>query len=50
MAVLDESSRADELDCELDPDRLQRMLIRELVLHERVAVDERHRAGHGNLR
>jgi hypothetical protein len=50
VAVLHQAGRADEVDGELDPDRLQRMLVREVVLHQRVAVDERDRAGHGNLR
>ena len=50
VAVLDQARGSDEIDGELDADGLQRMLIRQLVLHQRVAVDQRDRARHGNLR
>ena len=50
VGVLDETGGLDEVDRELDADGLQRMLIGQVVLHQRVAVDERNRSGHGHLR
>ena len=50
LAVLDEAGRSDEVDRELDPDRLQGMVVGEMVPHQRVAVDERDGSGHVNLR
>src|SRR5207247_4246092 len=49
VAVLDQAGRLDQVDRELDPDRLQRVLVGEVMLHQRLAVDEGDRAGHGNL-
>src|SRR5579864_2718704 len=48
-AVIEEPGGSDQVDSELDPDRLERMLVRKVVLHELVAVDERDCSGHGNL-
>ena len=50
VRVLDQASFLDELDRELDADGLQRVRVREVVLHQRFAVHERDRPGHGNLR
>ena len=50
VGVLDEACRPDQIDSELDSDGLERVLVRQLVLHERLAVDQGDRARHGNLR
>jgi len=50
MGVFDQARRLDQVDRELDPDRLQRVLVGEVMLHQRLAIDERDRAGHGHLR
>ena len=50
VAVLDQARRFDEVHRQLHPDWLQRMLVRKVMLHERVAIDERDRSGHCNLR
>ena len=50
VTVLDEAGGADEVDRELDADGLQRMLVGEVMLHQSLAVDERDRSWHGNLR
>jgi thiamine monophosphate kinase len=49
VCVLDQPGRADQVHSELDPNRLQRMLVRQVVLHQLVSVDERNRSGHCNL-
>jgi len=49
VRVLDESGRADEVHRKLDANRLQRVLIREPMLHQLIAVNERNRSGHGTL-
>src|SRR5882762_365887 len=49
VAVLDQTGRADEVHRELDPDRLEWMLIRQVMFHELVSVDERDRSGHRHL-
>ena len=50
MSELDQTGRLDEIDRQLDANGLQRVLVRKVVLHQRVAIDERYRPGHGNLR
>ena len=49
VAVLDQSRGPDQLHRELDPDRLKRMRVGQVMFHELVAVDERHRSRHRNL-
>jgi len=44
VALLDEPCRGDELHRQLDADRLQWMLIGQVVLHQLIAVNERHRS------
>src|SRR5207244_13444853 len=50
VAELDQSRRFDQLDGELHSNRLQRMLVRQVMLHQRIAVDENHLSRHGHLR
>jgi hypothetical protein len=50
VAVLDQTGRGDQIHSELDANRLQRMLIGEVMFHQLVAVDERNRAWHVHLR
>jgi hypothetical protein len=50
MTVFYETGRPDEIDRELDANRLQRMGVGKVMLHQRVAIDERDRSWHGNLR
>ena len=47
VAVLDESRRRDELHRQLDADRLQRVLVGQVMLHKLIAVNERDRSRHG---
>ena len=42
VAVLDEPRRLDQVHRELDANRLERMLIGKVMLHQLVAVDERN--------
>jgi hypothetical protein len=49
MAFVDETGGADEVDRELDANRLQRVLIRQPMLHQLIAVDEHDLSGQGNL-
>ena len=49
VGVLDETGRADEVHRQLHPNRLQWMLVRQVVLHELVPIDERDRSRHVHL-
>jgi hypothetical protein len=49
VALVDEAGRADEVHSELDANRLQRVLIREPMLHQLIAVDEHDLSWQGNL-
>jgi hypothetical protein len=49
VGILDEAGRMDEVHRELDASGLQWMFIRQVVLHQVVAVNENHRTGHGHL-
>ncbi len=49
MAVFDEAGLANQIHREPDPPGLQGMLIRKVVLHQIVAVNEHHRTRHGHL-
>jgi hypothetical protein len=44
VAVLDETCGADQIHRELDADRLQRVFVRKVVLHQVVAVNEHNGA------
>jgi hypothetical protein len=46
VAVLDQARGADELHRQLDPDRLKRVSVGKVVLHQLVAVHQRHRPRH----
>ena len=50
VGVLDQARRLDQVDGELDANRLQRVLVGQVVLHERVAVHKRDLSRHGHLR
>jgi len=49
VAFVDKTGRADEVHGKLDANRLQRMLIRQPMLHQLIAVDEHDLSGQGNL-
>jgi hypothetical protein len=49
VTVLDETGRADKVHRELDAAGLERMFIRQVVLHQVVAVNEHHGTWHGHL-
>jgi len=50
VAVLDEARGPDQVHGQLHADRLQRVLIREVVFHQLVAIDESNRPRHCHLR